>query len=229
MKVAEPVQRLVRKFEVGLAPTDGLHDRPVRDPAEGQHHRAFGQRVQFVCQEPVAGVDLRADRLVIGRQALDGIGDAAIRQLQIIVCGKRLCVRAEAELVQHLVQQDPGVIARERPARPVRTVHAGRQPDDQETRLRIAKRRHRPTVIVRVALLHVIKEPGKPRAGPALGIEDQVAQFSAIRVVHMANDRVAKAARAHEVRARHEVVEFLLHILFTVRAVFAFRLLNGLA
>ena len=56
---------------------------------------------------------------------------------------------AKPELVQRRVQQYPGVIAGKRPAGAIGAVHAGRQADDQQARLRVAEGRHRPAEVAR--------------------------------------------------------------------------------
>ncbi len=111
----EVVFGCVRKFEVGLPQTASLDYRPVCDAAQCEHYRSRRERIQFVREKPIAGVDLCPDGLVLGRQALHRIRDAAIQQGQPVIRRQRLGVRTEAELVQGFIQQDPGMIARKRP------------------------------------------------------------------------------------------------------------------
>ena len=105
-------------------------------PPSAMTTESGGSVLQFVRKKCVAGIDLRTDRLVVGRQALHGVGDAAVDQLEAIVSRFRMLARAETVLMQHLVQQDAGMIAGKRPARCDSPVHARRQSDYQEARVR---------------------------------------------------------------------------------------------
>ena len=50
--------------------------------------------------------------------------------------------------MQHLVQEEAGMIARKRPAGSIRAVHAGREPNDQESGLSVAEWRNGLTVVI---------------------------------------------------------------------------------
>jgi hypothetical protein len=108
VEIAEIVIGRVRKFVIGLPQSASLDDRPVRNTAEREHHGSRRDGVQFICEKAITGVDLRTNGLVVRRQALDRVGDAAVQQRQAIVRGQRFRSRAEAELVQGLVEQDSG-------------------------------------------------------------------------------------------------------------------------
>jgi hypothetical protein len=60
--------------------------------------------------------------------------------------------------VKHLVQQDAGMIARERATRSIGPVHTRSQAHDKEARIQGAERRHRPTIIIRVSPVHFIEK-----------------------------------------------------------------------
>ena len=76
--IAQVMQGLVAEFEFGLSIAKGLDNRPMSDPAESEDDCAFRQGRQLVRKIMIAGIDLGPDRLVIRRQALDRIRDAAI-------------------------------------------------------------------------------------------------------------------------------------------------------
>ena len=135
-------------------------------------------------------------------------------------------MRAEAELVQHLVQQDTGMITRERAPRCIGAVHAGGQADDQQGRIRIAERRHRPAIIIGKTILDLIKESREPRTRAARLVKYAIVQAS---VVHMANDRCAETARADQRRTWNKLVELLLHATRTLRGLVASWLVNRFA
>ena len=52
--------------------------------AQRENQRAAGKLRQFVDQKYIAPVDFRRERLVLGRQTTDGIGDSAIYQPQFV-------------------------------------------------------------------------------------------------------------------------------------------------
>ncbi len=63
------------------------------------------------------------------------------------------------------------MIPGERAGRSVRAVQAGREPHDQEPRLRIAERRDWRAVVSRDACTRLVQKRGEPRATPAAGVE----------------------------------------------------------
>lgn len=72
-KVAEIVQRLMRKFEVRLATSNRFDNGTVRDSTQCQNNRISWQMAQFIGKKEVAGIDFGTDRLVVGRQTLNGV------------------------------------------------------------------------------------------------------------------------------------------------------------
>jgi len=50
-------------------------------------------------------------------------------------------------------------------------VHAGREADDQQAGVRVAERRDRGRVVVRVAVADLVEEGGQARAVAAIGVE----------------------------------------------------------
>ena len=70
--------------------------------------------------------------------------------------------------MQRFVKQDAGIIAGEWPAGAIGAVHARRQADNQQPRLRITEGRDRTGVVVGMALANAGEELGQSRAGDAI-------------------------------------------------------------
>ena len=118
------------------------------------------------------------------------------------------------------------MITRERAPRCIGAVHAGRQADNQQGCLWIAEWRDRPAIIIRKATLDFVEESREPRTLAAADVKQAFVQAS---VVHMANDRFAKAARTDQRRTRDKLIELLLHATRTLRALVASWLVNRFA
>ena len=129
-----------------------------------------GRQRQIRRQIVVAGADLGRHRLVVRRQALHRVRDPAGDEREAVVAPGRDRLRREAVGMQRRVQQDPGVIAGERPAAGVGAVHPRREPDDHERGVVGAERRHRPAEVARIRLAHAIEERREPCAAAAIGI-----------------------------------------------------------
>src|SRR5579859_410146 len=65
------------------------------------------------------------------------------------------------------------MIAGEGSPRAVGTVHAGRQADQNNTRRRIAERRHRPAVVLGLPDVHGIQKSRQTRTAPAIGVKNR--------------------------------------------------------
>ena len=68
----------VRELVIGLAQAERLDHGAVRNTAEREYYGTRGQRAEFICEEGVARIDLRADGFVVGRQALHRVRDPAV-------------------------------------------------------------------------------------------------------------------------------------------------------
>src|SRR5690606_14770051 len=79
---------------------------------------------------------------------------------------------AETVLEQGLVQENAGVIPRERPACSVRAMHAGREAHDQQARVDVPEWPYRAAVVVRMPVLHTVEKPGEPRTQAAILVEN---------------------------------------------------------
>jgi len=89
-KFTEIVQRGVRELEFRLAAPDRFDYRAMSNTAECKHNGIVGKLLQLGGQECIAVVDLGTDRLIVGRQTLDGIRNSALRQFQVVVGTERL-------------------------------------------------------------------------------------------------------------------------------------------
>src|SRR5262249_18547074 len=74
----------VTEYAGGAPDPQGHQHRPVRDDPERKDRSTIRQRRYLVAQVGVAATYFRQGRLVLGRQALYCIGDAAIPQLETI-------------------------------------------------------------------------------------------------------------------------------------------------
>src|SRR5688572_1090667 len=74
--------------------------------------------------------------------------------------------------MQRAIQEQTGVIARERPAARIRAVKAGSQADDDQPRLRISERRDRRAMVAGIFLAAFGKKLRETRAVRAGPIED---------------------------------------------------------
>ena len=63
---------------IHLAPPDSLDDCPVGDAPKGNDDRTGGEQFELGHEVGVAGIDFGADRFIVGRQTLNGIGNTAI-------------------------------------------------------------------------------------------------------------------------------------------------------
>ena len=73
------------KLVIYLATTDSLDDGTMCDSAERDHDCTGGQGLQLGREKGIAGINLYTDGLVVGRQALDGVTDSTVLQLERVV------------------------------------------------------------------------------------------------------------------------------------------------
>ena len=188
------MQGLVAELELGLAIAKCFDHRAMCDPAKCEYDSALRQGAQFVRKIGIAVIDLGADWFVIGRQTFNGIRNTAFRQYKIVIGSNRLPMGTEAKLMQHLIEKNAGVISGERSPRCIGAVHTGRETNNKKTRLFIAERWHGPAVIARKKFLNVVQKFNESGAIATLKIENVRIQVSAVRVIHMTNNRLAKTA-----------------------------------
>ena len=129
---------------VGGEPAPGATDRIlVGDLAqrhEQTHVRQHRQRAFIIA---TACGDLGGQRLVLRRQAFDRIEDHAAGEPEVVVDPLGIAAFGQAVSAQGLVEQDPGMVAGERPPGAVGAEHAGREADEREPGTTVAERRHR--------------------------------------------------------------------------------------
>jgi len=214
------------ELELGLTIAKGFDNSPMSDPAQRKDDRVFRQGAQLIRKVAIAGIDLGPDRFVIRRQAFDGIRDATIRQHEIVISGYRLRMRSKAKPVQHLIKKNAGMIAGERSSGRIGTVHARGETDNKKPRGLVAERRHGLAVVAWIAFLDFVEKSRKPRTIATLQIEYALIQSSAVRVVHVANNRLAETPRSQQLRTGNKVIKFLFNVLLALRTLFANRLMN---
>src|SRR5206468_4502374 len=90
-------------------------------------------------EERPAAPELRAARLVAWRRAPHGGNDVAVGELETVVACARRSLAREAVAVERLVQPGAARVAREHAAGAVRAVRRGGEPDDEQTRARVAE------------------------------------------------------------------------------------------
>src|SRR5882672_11352378 len=96
-----------------------MGDRTEREDGARTH------RDDFPRKKAIAAPDLVRLGLVLGREAFHGVGHAAADELQAVIRIGRSFVTRKSLAVEGLVQENAGVIARERAAGAVRAVQAG--------------------------------------------------------------------------------------------------------
>jgi hypothetical protein len=119
------------------------------DAAERQHRRRRGRRLKLSGEERPAAVDLGAERPVLRRHATHRIGDPAVDQLETVAWIGAVAAAREAEAQQVVVEDQAGVVARERPPGAVGAAQTRSEADDQQTRRRRAERGDRRVVPIR--------------------------------------------------------------------------------
>src|SRR5690606_41823354 len=86
-----------------------------------------------------AGGDLRGSPLVLRRHAPHGIGAHAIHELKPVIWRRTIRSPREPKFKKRLVKELAGIVAGERPARPVCPSQTRRQPHYEEASCRIAE------------------------------------------------------------------------------------------
>src|SRR6185437_17118786 len=115
----------------------------------------------------VAAPDLLRQRLVAGGNALDGIDDACVLELETIVRRDGLRAGGEARVEQRSVEKLPRVIAGEGPPGSIRAMQPRREPDEDDPRVRNPKGGYGPRPVVRIAPVDLGQEFREPRAARA--------------------------------------------------------------
>jgi hypothetical protein len=116
----------------------------------------------------VARSNFRGRRFVFRRHTLDRVGNAAIGKPQAIARMRRGWLVGETKPVQRSIQQQAGMIAGERSSGAIRPMHTRGEPNDQQTRMRIAERCNRARMVVRVLGTHRIQVFSQTRTAAAV-------------------------------------------------------------
>ncbi|MGY4294467.1 hypothetical protein ACVWXN_002562 [Bradyrhizobium sp. i1.4.4] len=123
----------------------------MRNPSERDDRAQLRHRRQGSPEKLAAGVDLDRQRLVLWRNAMHGIGDPAVDQLQAVVGPRLIGALGEAVFEQRGVEQVAGIVAGEGAAGAVGALHAWCKADDQQARLDVAEGGDRRVVPQRLA------------------------------------------------------------------------------
>ena len=127
------------------------------DFAKGQDQCPPAQCTDFTAQIIITHPDLFPGGFIFRRQAFYRIGDTAIFQPQFIIAMGGLGLVTETEVMECLVQQDPGIISGKRPAGGIGTVHTGGQADYQQPGIGDAERRDGTGMVVRILPAYTFK------------------------------------------------------------------------
>src|SRR6185437_4349103 len=130
----------------------------VSDPPQCHDHASSCQLAKLDSKVCVATADLVGERLVGRRHAFDGVDDSGVPQLQSVIRGGGLGTGGKSQLVERLVEKQPGVVTRERAARAVCAVHSRCEADDEDAGCRSAEGRYRAGEVSRVTLVRFGEE-----------------------------------------------------------------------
>src|SRR5690242_8122303 len=119
----------------------------MRDQSERQYRASVRQRVDLDRQVAVAAANLFRQRPVRGWQALYGVRDAALLELQPVARSGGYRPVGKAVTVKRVVKQYSREITREWPAGAIGAVHAWSQPHHQQARVPCPERSDRSRVI----------------------------------------------------------------------------------
>ena len=171
----------VCKGRGGVAKPQHSQHRFMRDPSE-RHDRAQSWHGLDGRREKLpAGVDLGGQGLVLGRHAAHRVADPAIDQGQPVVGPRLINALGKTEFKQGGVEQVAGEIAGKGPAGAVGALLARRKPDDQQSPVGIAKRRHGGIEPAGFARARGIAETCEPRTEWAVAVGLGAAEGAARR------------------------------------------------
>ncbi len=147
--------------------------------AQRKHHAASMHASQFLTQKVITLPDLLRRWLILRRQTFHRIGDSAIIQYQSIIGRCRFRLIAETTFIQCAIQQNSGMISRERSSGTVGAVHTGRQSHDEQISIWVTKRRYRVSIIIRVLDRYLVQKIAQPLAALATVVETRISHIRA--------------------------------------------------
>jgi hypothetical protein len=172
----------VSKGIVGLRQLQRPHHRPMRYRPKRHDNAAGTDRGKLASQVLVAAIHFGGGGLVLGRQALDRIGDTAVPQYQAVVLRRRDRSVREAIIVERLIEQDAGMVAGERTSTGIGAVHAGGETDHEQVCLRIPEGWDWARIIGRILAVHLLQVAGQPCASATLRVKMAHVRYS-VRLV----------------------------------------------
>ena len=132
-------------------PLDVIEVRSPRDRAERENYAHARQKRNLVVQEVRAAGDLAGCRLVVGGRAADGRDDVRVTELEPVVPRRARRLVGEPGTVHCGEEEVAGTVAGEHATGAVRAVCSGREPHDEDTRVRVAEAGDWAAPVVRVA------------------------------------------------------------------------------
>ena len=136
--MAEPWPRL-RDLVPDRSPC--TQERVHRGLPKGDDDLQIRKEAQLPLEKRLAPRELQSRREISGRDAPHGGRDDAIAEDEAIIAGDGRGLVREARPMECSVQPRTAPVAREHPSRAVPAMGRGREPDDEETSLRVAERR----------------------------------------------------------------------------------------
>jgi len=118
-----------------------------RELAES-HENARRRQKRDLTQQVLAAIrELRRQRAIVRRRALDGRGQESAEEIEPVVRAHRLVLVREPDGVESPEEEVSGFVAGEDPPRAVASVRGGRETHDQQARGRIAEGGQRPAPV----------------------------------------------------------------------------------
>src|SRR5947207_6357888 len=172
-----------------------LPERVERDPPQREPHAHARERGHLADQVFAAVIQLQERRLVVRGRAARGRGDVDIPERQTIVPAKRVRRAGPTLPVELAIEPLPRSVPREHPSRPVGSVRARRQADNEEPGVGVAEARYgtRPVRFPAVRLL--------PRARDLLAVGSKTR--AALARDHVGGDRLDLRGRGHPLPVYH--------------------------
>ena len=132
----------------------------MRQLAQCQQNSRSRQAVNLGTQVMIACLDFIEQRLVLRGETFYRIGNSAVMQLQRIITANGFRLITEAIVKKSLIQQNTGMIAGERPASGVGTVHTRCQTDNKQAGIIVTKRCYRAGMVSRMLDSNLVKKTG---------------------------------------------------------------------
>ena len=135
--VGQIMPRIMAEREIDQPPADMAHEAVMRDPPQRDEDAGIGQLGLLRGQKFPTLVDLGRRRLVLRRKAFHRVDDDYTVEPESVVRARSIFAPGQSHFGESFEQQVPGIIAGERPARPIRPMLAGSKTDERQPCVRI--------------------------------------------------------------------------------------------